>query len=467
MNSTTAEAIQARRYWVFYAVAAATFLPAIGFHYVGEEAIFPITSLEMWYHGEWIQQRFFGANLQHNPLFNWLIIALAGVVGWEHVLAVARAITIAAAVGTGLVLAWLCKALYRDTVFAAFAALIYLTLVDVFFYRGWLSYADTLFAFFLFAAMACLWVACLRRSAGLLALAVAALTCAFMTKALTAYAFYGGTALVLLANREHRSFLLSPASWAAHLAGVALPLGWLFLVPDNAGQGGRMFDEILAKLAPAGLAAYALKLTTYTFSTMAQLLPALLLAAYFSWRRRGTGARFDDGCCRTALWMALVNYLPYWLAPQSSVRYLMPLYPLAGLVIARLLWSAGAQAISVTKRWLVAAIVVKLVIILAVFPYYQAHYRGANYATAARQILGRAAGHPLYTTNDSASGLSVAANIDVLRLPDPPITFPPAQWESGFVIAYTPDPELGKIAAEYRLGGNSIYLLCRGTACKH
>ncbi|MBI2508682.1 MAG: hypothetical protein HYV99_01380, partial [Betaproteobacteria bacterium] len=409
---------------------AATLLPAIGFHYVGEEAIFPISSLEMWYHGEWVQQRFLGANLQHNPLFNWLIIALTGAAGWEHVLAVTRAITIAATVGMGLVLAWLCTALYRDTVFAAFAALVYLTLADVFFYRGWLAYADPLFAFFLFAAMACLWVACARRSASLLALAVAALTCGFMTKALTAYAFYGGAAL-----------------------------------PDNTGQAGRMFDEILAKLAPAGLADYALKLVTYAFYTAVRLSPALLLAAYFSWQGRGSGVKFVDDCCRTALWMALINYLPYWLAPQSSSRYLMPLYPLAGLVIARLLWSAGAQAISVTQRWLVAAVAVKLVIVLAAFPYYQAHYRGANYATAAREILKRASGHPLYTTNDSASGLSVAAHIDVLRLPDPPLTFPPAQGESGFVITYAPDPKLGKIAADFRLGGNNLYLLCRGAAC--
>lgn len=465
MSGNMVEVHRARRYWLFYAVAAATLLPAIGFHYVGEEAIFPISSLEMWYHGEWVQQRFLGANLQHNPLFNWLIIALTGAAGWEHVLAVTRAITIAATVGMGLVLAWLCTALYRDTVFAAFAALVYLTLADVFFYRGWLAYADPLFAFFLFAAMACLWVACARRSASLLALAVAALTCGFMTKALTAYAFYGGAALVLLTNRGHRSFLLSPASWAAHLIGAALPLAWLFLVPDNTGQAGRMFDEILAKLAPAGLADYALKLVTYAFYTAVRLSPALLLAAYFSWQGRGSGVKFVDDCCRTALWMALINYLPYWLAPQSSSRYLMPLYPLAGLVIARLLWSAGAQAISVTQRWLVAAVAVKLVIVLAAFPYYQAHYRGANYATAAREILKRASGHPLYTTNDSASGLSVAAHIDVLRLPDPPLTFPPAQWESGFVITYAPDPKLGKIAADFRLGGNNLYLLCRGAAC--
>jgi len=61
--------------------------------------------------------------------------------------------------------------------------------------------------------------------------------------------------------------------------------------------------------------------------------------------------------------------------------------------------------------------------------------------------------------------LSVAAHINVARLPQPPLTFPPAQWANGFVIAYEPDPKLGEVAAQYRLGGNTLYLLCRGAAC--
>jgi len=65
------------RLWWLYAIVAATFLPAIGFYYVGEEAIFPLSSLEMWYHGEWVEQRFYGVSLKHNPLYNWLIIPLA------------------------------------------------------------------------------------------------------------------------------------------------------------------------------------------------------------------------------------------------------------------------------------------------------------------------------------------------------------------------------------------------------
>lgn len=455
----------ADRLWRLYAIAAATFLPALAFYYVGEEAIFPISSLEMWYHGEWVEQRFYGASLKHNPLYNWLIIPLASLAGWEHVLAVARAITIAATIGTGALLGWLCHALYRDAAFAAFAALVYLTLADLFFYRGWLAYADPLFAFFVFGAIACLWVASERASAALLVLAVALLTCAFMTKALTAYVFYAAAALVLMMSRERRAFLLGPSSWAAHLAGAALPLAWLYLVPDNTGQGGRMFAEILAKLAPASWADYVLKLAAYPAEAALGLAPALIIAGWYAWRGGDTAGVSREAHGRVALGILLLNFLPYWLAPQSSVRYLLPLYPLAGLVIARGLWLAGPPAVASTRRWLAGVIVVKLVAVLALFPYYQANYRGKNYATTARAIVELVDGHPLHTANDTASGLSVTAEIDVLRLPAPPLTRPPAQWESGFVIAYRPDPEMGRVAAEYRLGGNTLYLLCRGAAC--
>ncbi len=453
------------RLWWLYVIATAAFLPAIWFHYVGEEAIFPISSLEMWYRGEWLEQLFYGASLKHNPLYNWLIIPLASLAGWEHMLGAARAITIAATVGIGGVLAWLCRALYQDDAFAAFAALVYLTLADVFFYRGWLAYADPLFAFFVFGAVACLWVACARRSDGLLALAIAALTCAFLTKALTAYAFYGAAVLVLIAQKEHRSFLLGPASWAVHIVGAVLPLAWLYFVPHNTGQGVRMFDEIVTKLAPTNLGDYALKLMAYPFDTALRLAPVLFIAGYYAWRNRSVMSRGLDLHCRIALWIALLGYLPYWLAPQSAIRYLMPLYPLAGFAIARVLWEAGAPAIAVTRRWLIAVIVLKLALVLVLFPQYQERYRGRNFEAAAVDIQQRAAGQTLYTLSDNATGMSVTAHLDILRLPAPPLTFPPQQWESGFIIVQVPDARLGRVIAEYRLGGNILYLLCRGAAC--
>ena len=455
-----------RRAWILFAIAAATFLPALGFYFVGEEAIFPITSLEMWYHGEWMRQLLYGANVQHNPFLNWLIIPAATLAGWEHVLGVTRAVAIASTVGSGLVLAWLCNTLYRNAAFAAFAALVYLTLADLFVYRGWLAYVDPFFTLVMFSAMACLWVACERRSAALLALAAALLACSVMTRAFTGYVFYGAAWLVLLvADRQYRSFLVSKSSWLLHIVGAAMPLAWLFLVPENVGQGGRMFAEIITKLAPESFAQYGLKLMAYPLRTAASLSPAVLLAAYYLWRGRSGTAAPADRHLRVALWIEVINYLPYWLAPQSSMRYLMPLYPLAGLVIARILWRAGPAALATTQRWLIAMIALKLVLAIVVMPYYQKHYRGENYALTAKAIVERAAGHPLYTNDVSASGLSVSTHVDILRLPAAPLTFPPAQWYSGFVMAYTPDPKLGRLVEKYRLGGNVLYLLCRGNAC--
>ncbi len=456
--------VSARKLWVLYAAAAAAFIPALGFYYVGEEAIFPISSLEMWYAGEWIQQRFLGGSLQHNPLFNWIIIAISRLVGWAWMLPVARLVTIGATVSAGLVLAWLASRAFGDRRFAALAAVVYMTLADVVLYRGWLAYVDPLFGFFVFSAIACLWVACRERRAALLGLAVASLTLAFLAKAFTAYVFYGTAVLVLLLDRGHRRFLLSPASLAIHAAGVAALTVWLGILPANEGQGVRMFKEILDKLGFTGVRDYLEKLVAYPAETVLKLSPAVLLALYYT-RRRPWAQDPARPVLMTAAAIAALGYLPYWLAPQSHTRYLLPLYPLAALVFARVIWDAGPAAQSVTVRWFGVLLAIKLAVALAIFPYYQKAYRGENFAAAAKAILDRTRGHALYTTNVSASGLSVAANLDILRLPAPPLVWPPPAWDSGFVISYTPDPGMGQVAEKYRLGGNDLYLLCRGAAC--
>ena len=453
-----------RKLWVLYMLGAAAFIPAIAFHYVGEEAIFPLASLEMWFHGEWVQQILFGQNLQHNPLFNWIIIGACQIVGWEHMLAVARTVTIGATVSSGLVLAWLVRRVFGDPVFAVFTAVVYLMLADPVLYRGWLSYVDPLFGFLVFSAVACLWVACHERRLLLLGVGVVVLTAGFLAKAFTAYVFYGAAALVLAWNRDSRRFLLSPGSLAVHAAGAVALAIWLGALPATEGQGPRMFKEILDKLVPEGAGEYLAKLVLYPIETLLKLAPATILAGYYLYQRKGE-AGSGRGAFRTAAVITALSYLPYWLAPQSHTRYLVPIYPMAALVFAYLIWSARPASIAVTARWFYGLLVLKLVLFIGMFPYYQTVYRGENYERAAQTILKRTAGYPLYTRNVSASGLNVKAYIDIKRLPRQPLAFPPAQWASGFVIAYAPDPELGKVAERYRLAGNDLYLLCRGAAC--
>jgi len=184
---------------------------------------------------------------------------------------------------------------------------IYLTLADLFFYRGWLAYVDPLFGLLVFSALACLWVACERRSHGLLLLAVLALTAAFLAKALTAYVFYAGACAVLLLQPTHRRFLLSLPAMVLHGLAAVLLLLWLGLVAPSRGQGGRMFSEILAKLAPESLADYALKLLGYPLETLLSLAPAGILALWLLLRRRGALNAAGDAHLRTA---ALDRTLP-------------------------------------------------------------------------------------------------------------------------------------------------------------
>ena len=465
MPASSATRGTSQGWWLLFAIAALSFLPALGFYYVGEEAVFPKSALEMWFHGEPVKRLLFGTDLQHTPLFAWLIIPPASVLGWDWVLPVTRAITIAATVLTGLVAAWLAQSLYRDPLFSAVTAAVYLTLADLFFYRGWLAYVDPLFGLLVFSALSCLWVACERRSHRLLLFAVLALTAAFLAKALTAYVFYAGAVAALLLQPAYRRFLLSLPAIAIHVLAAALLLLWLGFVAPSRGQGGRMFSEILAKLVPENLADYALKLLAYPLETLLALAPAGILALWLLLRRRSALNAAGDIHLRTAALIALAGYLPYWLAPHSNMRYLLPLYPFAGLIIARLLWLGGEGVLANTRKWLIGAIVMKLLVVTVAFPLYQSRYRGENYLRMAETLIDVTRGHPLYTLNVSASGLSVAAYIDVARLPQPPLTFPPADLKDGFIIAYTPDPKVGEVAAEYRLGGNTLYLLCRGTAC--
>lgn len=444
--------------------AALSMLTAFNHYYIGEEAIFPITSMEMWQQGVWLKQYLYGGDVMHNPLFNWLIMIAANLFGWSHLLEVARGLTIAATLSSAAVLYWLARRLFDDRSFAVFAALIYLTFDDVLMYHGWLAYVDPLFAMFIFTSIAALWIACTEQRPNLLWLAAITLSCAFLSKAFTAYVFYGIAWLVLA--RNHRKFLLSPVSLLAHAAMLAAPLIWFRIIPAGHGQSGRMFDEILAKLALPDLGGYLAKLIQYPLEIWSGLLPAGALLIYFALHRRIRGIETQPEHFRNALLIAALNFLPYWLAPHSGVRYLMPIYPLFALIAARLIWRSSAAAIRTTHYWLAATIAFNLLLGLLAFPYYQQHYRGENYALAARDIVNITQGLPLYITDSTANGLNVAAYINQQRYPQQALHYPPQKLESGFVISMTAEPTSYETFKEYPLGKDRLYLLCAGAACQ-
>lgn len=451
---------QKRTLLAFCAIAALGFLPVLSYYYVGEEAIFPIVSLEMWQKGIWLKQIMYGADVQHNPLFNWLIILVSEMAGWSHVLEVTRALAISATLGSAWVLYRLTRELFDDERLGLFASLVYLTFFDVSLYHGWLAYVDPLFSFLVFFSIALLWIAARKRSLRILAASILVLSASFLAKAFTAYVFYAGAVFVLLFDRALRKFLLSPGAILAFLLAAGFPFLWLSMIPSS-GQGGRMFAEISHKLELPGFLAYLRQIASFPLEVMLRLSPALFLALYYV--LRGRVEKAQDNSLLVALAIGLVNLLPYWFSPHSGIRYILPIYPFFALAMAHLLWRSDAM--KVVMRWIAGFIALRMFCLLFVFPWYQSHYRGENYMTAAKEIVKLTSGYPLYVTDVSSSGMSVAGYVDTLRLPEAALIFPPAKWSSGFVIAYTENPELGKTYKVYRLGGDRMYLLCRGGAC--
>src|SRR5512134_138565 len=144
---------------LLFAAAVLSSLAALPLYFVGEEAILANSAMEMAYRGDWVRHWLYGMDGQHATGAQWLVIPLASLAGWEHVLQVTRLVMIAATAATGAMLGLLALRLYGDAVLAALAAAVYVTLGDVLFYRGWLGYRDPLFACFVFSSVAALWIA--------------------------------------------------------------------------------------------------------------------------------------------------------------------------------------------------------------------------------------------------------------------------------------------------------------------
>ena len=172
-------------------LGALSFIPTLFFYLVGEEGIYTITSMEMWLNQTWLKQTTYGLDNGRPPLVNWLIVPVAQLMGWAHVVAAARLTSVLATLGMVATVYGLSRRLTQDKAFALFAALACLCLADLLLYRGWLTYTDPVFAFFTFAAIACLWIATLEKRLGLLLLSVIFISAAMLAKAFTAYIFFG------------------------------------------------------------------------------------------------------------------------------------------------------------------------------------------------------------------------------------------------------------------------------------
>ena len=449
-----------RVWWLLFALGSLSYIITFfSVQYTGEEAIYTVMSYEMRYHGLVLTPIMYGESYTRPPLVNLLIIAVSELIGWSNMMISERIVAALATVGSGLLLAWFARRLWGDRDFSVFVALVYLTIGDVLFYNGWLAYSDPLFAFFVLAAMLMGWLAVEQRRNTYLAMALAALSCAFLTKVATAYFFYAVAVIIVAYRARAWRFLFSRSSIAMHLLAIAVPILWYAMAPAGGKMAHSMLDKVFDKMETRGIFTDFAKLIYFPIRTSLQFLPIAGVLLYTRLRRFPSSSGLYAPHVSTALWIAGLAYLPHWLAPHCAMRYLMPLYGIVALVLA-----AHAYGNEKTRRlvvaWVTTAIILKYVFALWAFPYYTKRFR-PDIDAIAKDIVSVTQGKPLYVRAQGWAGIAVTAQIDLAIAPRPPLLLPPKGLSDGFIIAEKPDQVEGKIYRSY----HGLYLMCRGDAC--
>lgn len=458
--------------WLLIIFSGLSLFLSLSLPYVGEEGMYTISSLEMWYEDQWIRPTLYGENYWRPPLLNWLIIPLANYLGWDHMLVASRLIAACSTIFSGLILYIFVHRLFKIKQMALLAAAIYLS-GDVLFFRGWLAYADPLFAFCVFASMACLWLGAHEKKSLNFILAGIFLSASFLTKAITGYVGYGLALIILGWLHPNRRFLLSPFSIMIHALIFLFPLGWEIMFSQGTHGEGMLLD-ILTKFNLEALKNYVLKIFLFPLDILYRFLPSSLIAIYFVYKQKKQGllppiAKDPHFLIIKILSLILIlNCLPFWFAPQNKTRYLLPFYPFFAIFFAYLIYRMGSKPLKITINCLIFCLVFKYIVGIFGFPYYQNHYRG-NYKAVAKDIIERTQGYALCCDDDSATGLSTAAELDILRLPEAPLKRCHALGAEGFILAYHPERFKASdtfIHHEYLLGRNKLFLLCKGKACE-
>ncbi len=436
------------------AAVLAMFLP-LGLQFIGEEPVFAIFSCEMLAHGNIWQPTLYGLPHQRPPLYTWLVSIITSVIGCAHVDMAIRLVSIAASLGTAAIAGFMARRITGAPYTGWLAALIYLTLGETMFWYGWLGYADATFAFFILAMSACLWLSIRDRRTGWYAMAVFMLICAVLTKAMTAYVFFVLTALVCAHEFRNWRFLLRPLPVMLLAASLAVPWLWGHVSGGATAHTSGLIHDVTQKFAHFDLVAYLKHIAIFPLHNATRVMPLGLLILWLAFQRR---LSLRTRPVRTILLIIGVNYLPYWLAPESSMRYVIIFYGWVALAFACWLISASKKHQRAAMCIMLATLVLKVPYSLWLLPHFKQEGPHRDQRAVAGEILEIAGNTPIRSMNHAAEGIGVAAYIDMMAGPGHLVLHPRNGDRNVFVMTYGPHPSFGVPVKTYKLHNTPVYL---------
>ncbi|MDF1796935.1 MAG: phospholipid carrier-dependent glycosyltransferase [Coxiellaceae bacterium] len=434
-----------------------------------EEGNYTMAAMEMYHSGHWFTNLTLGDVYPRPPLMKFLVMCLASLIGFKHVLLASRLVTATATAATALLTYALTKQLSDNKRYALWATALYFSW-DLLIRRGWLAYSDPLFSFFILGSFASLWLACERKSNALLLVGCICVALGFLTKEPRAYTFYGSLAAVLLWLHPNRWILWQWRSLLMHTALLAFP--FLYSYFFNPG----FISHLIGQMGGTDQNTWGNYLYTVLWfapaSLVMNLLPASAICLWVIAReRKKILHNAFSRIANIAFWVCLINWLPCWLSwghwPVS--RYYMPLFPLFGMLMAYIIFNAKQKIQNLTFLFIVLLLIFKYLTAPWLFSYIQNHFHNMNNMqnmTAQMINISKKQKRALYIQN--ATGIApiqhVAHTVDIIRWPQAPIIYDRYATEKSYnVITMTPRPE-DHLVKIWPYHNSSWYLMCHG-AC--
>jgi len=449
--------------WLTLCAGLFMLLPLPVMQFVGEEGLMALKSYEMFVRGDWLHPSILGGIWPHSPLWHWPVMAICNLIGWEHVDIAIRLVSVSATWLTAAMVGWSISWILDEhrPHLGWLAALVYLTIGEISFWYGWLGYVDATFGCFIFASIALLWRAMKQENAAWLLLSLLALSLAFMTKNITAYAFYGVAGLVLMWRFKRWHLLLSPRFVLPVLLALAVPYLWQELVIiKGSSTATTTVNDALRNFIGFSPWTYVKHWLSYPLIFLFRALPLSLFFVAL-WLLRKERFHFNRHLVTLGI-ILLVCFTPFWLSASGSPRYLVPFYGLVAVLLTGLLLQLDTKRIRQGVMLMGLIVLLKIPFSLGVLPYIKDWMPERDVKQVAREVMLLTSDGPLLTENDVSTGLAIAAYIDVWRQDRPPVTWNSDRTARAYVLAEMETPALGRLVKYWPLRGDHVYLYSQG-----
>ncbi|GAV20307.1 hypothetical protein MMIC_P1272 [Mariprofundus micogutta] len=440
-----------------FLAAIVLFLPLPIMQYVAEESYYALGSYEIFVDKHWWHQSVFGLAWPKTALYNWLIIGVAQLIGWQHLEIATRIVSVSASLGSAAVVFFMARRMFPKQVNAPWlGALIYLTMGEISFWYGWLGYADATFGFFIFAAISSLWIAIEERQVKWLLISLLLISLAFLTKNISCYVMYISAGLVLLWRYRSWDLLLKPFFVLPVLISFTLPWIYQNLILDGGANTSIAIGDAMRNFLGYELLKYVSHWLSYPLLFLGRAFPVTLILIWLYLKDKQRFVMSSE--LVTILYILLICLLPFWLSAAGTPRYLIPFYGLLALVLTGLTLQLNFKRSALVLKIIAIVILIKVPYSFAALPYIKDWRPERDIQAVVEDIMQITDGKTLRTMNDVSTGLSIGCYINVRTPHDQYLRWYDGKERRVYVLSEMEDPKLGKLVKHWRLQGHHTYL---------